>query len=292
MRAWAPRRRSALPRAWVIWTVSAMALLAVVSAPAPGGATPPATWDPAVTFRPVDLTGNGLFEFLNASVTLNVSVGGTYSLGGNLLTPGGSEIEDEGEQISLSPGSATQTLSYHGPLIRSAGVDGPYLLSLTAVLGTGPTSEFRTQQNVTTPAYRAAQFEPFWITIGGPVAAQPVNPDPEGLYGDLVVQVPLYANRTSSVNLYAALDAPRFLVPIEVGAGPTLVPGGSRPGRGGVPRGPGRRHPRGRLRPGRGAGPPTPSAPPRVRVSGRGTSPTPSTRFRPSATPRRTSRRP
>ncbi len=72
------------------------------------------------------------------------------------------------------------------------------------------------------------QSEPFWVTIGAPIATHGANPTPDGWFTSLVAHIPLHANNTSAISVGGSLDAPdpNFVVPLFADSGIVTIPAG------------------------------------------------------------------
>lgn len=73
-------------RAGLVAALTAACVLAVLVPATRGSAAGGGPIDPAVVWSPVDADGSGLYEALDATVTLNLTTKGDYVLRANLAT--------------------------------------------------------------------------------------------------------------------------------------------------------------------------------------------------------------
>lgn len=123
-----------------------------------------------------DRNGDGTHDALVITAEVEVFVTSAFDLAG-VLRPmtGTAELAHTAGQVWLHEGLQTAEFAFGGPEIRRAGVDGPYVATLSitpAVRGIDPTTTY------TTRAYRAADFD-----------AQPANGTHLYWIGDLEASV-------------------------------------------------------------------------------------------------------
>jgi Tol biopolymer transport system component len=75
--------------------------------------------------RGVDVTGNGLYDWLAVDVGLSVTEASTYTVSAELYA-GPTFIAQARTQLYLTPGEKTAVLHFAGDKIRAAGLNGPY----------------------------------------------------------------------------------------------------------------------------------------------------------------------
>lgn len=147
----APRSRR---QRLLVLALVAGALLAL--APPTGAA--PSTYILGVEVQPVDVNGNGLFEYLNASATLDVPRAGTYLVAVTLRWPvTGTAVASNSSLASFASGGARFTLRLDGPTICEKQLDGPY--NLTVDLLSSPSGPVREAAAFETPVLHADDFE-------------------------------------------------------------------------------------------------------------------------------------
>lgn len=76
----------------------------------------------------IDSNGNGLYEFLNLNVMLNVKQGGTYAISGALYDLFDNEVINFSDTQLLSQGVQNWNISINGSQIYQSYVDGPYVI--------------------------------------------------------------------------------------------------------------------------------------------------------------------
>jgi hypothetical protein len=108
-----------------------------------------------------------------------------------------------------SAGQATLSVHLSGPLIRSAGFDGPYSLYLFAQ---GSSSDGNTPGNYVTnttmtPAFTAASFAPLWADVLGPITYSTPDTDHDGLADALIAHIPVVVSTAAPVDIWGSLSA-------------------------------------------------------------------------------------
>ncbi len=84
-----------------------------------------------ITDSGVDSDGDGAFEALAFTVTLEVAETGTYTVTVNMLPAGISEVDSQ--TVELAPGTHDVTLTIDGQVIKDSGVDGPYHVRISLI---------------------------------------------------------------------------------------------------------------------------------------------------------------
>jgi len=112
--------------------------------------------------RPLDEQNDGAYEALLVDVQIKVTQPGTYTLAAELHTAGGQQVGHSLVTMPLVPGSHTLTLSFAGPPIAAAGVDGPYRLANLRLLdaAAGQLLLAEVDEAYTTAAYDHTLFAP------------------------------------------------------------------------------------------------------------------------------------
>jgi hypothetical protein len=141
----------------------------------------------SITEVAIDENGNGKFDFIETTVTVEIRTAGDYQLEGDL--------SKEKESISivgvlgssfsaLAPGTHTLKLQFPGQVIRRMGLDGPYL----GVVNLIDTNE-RTVGNIkfVTQAYLSDTFEVL-LELDGTLNAQGIDTNDNGLFDILRVR--------------------------------------------------------------------------------------------------------
>jgi len=150
-----------------------------------------------------DLNGNGLFDHLIAGNDISIGRSGMYEIAAVLSGDSGdgpAVIDIQRNQSTLSPGIYPVPVAFSGKSISSAGIDGPYTVSLTwrhdyQENGEAPSVSWQTA------SYTAAQFEPVRATFAGNASAS--------RYGtDLRALVPLTVNAEGTYTVEGYLADP------------------------------------------------------------------------------------
>jgi PGF-pre-PGF domain-containing protein len=205
----------------------------------------------------VDLDGNGLYDFLQVEVTVDVRAAGTYLIGG-ILMPHAIPLPPEGEyvlspegeklpvppelagpleaelqppitaveKVTLAAGIQTVLLRFPGELIHQSKLDGPYTIELGIIKDFGTWEMFDMDLHRTSTAYEYTQFEPPAVGLTPPHVDYGLDTDNDGLYDALVVKVKLNVRKAGKFKLLgclmdpygAPLDRTAREVDLEVGA--------------------------------------------------------------------------
>ena len=157
---------------------------------------------------PSDTDGNGLYNSLDLSISVNVVESGHFEFQGTLIDGTGQPVA-AGYHSTLMAGTGTlptglQTIVLHfdGSQIYQHGINGPYTLaSLTIFDVTEYALEVDTSTNIyTTAAYQVDQFEHPMISLTGG-SETPVDYDSNGRYD--LLQINLNLNVVQSGNYEA-----------------------------------------------------------------------------------------
>lgn len=109
--------------------------------------------------QPEDEDGDGLYEVLNFTLDVNVFNAGDYLVSALLVSNTGQRISSASVGASLSSGSATLTLPFNGDEIRSAQINGPYIVTDLQIIEIISGVPSQIANNIyTTPAYAWNQF--------------------------------------------------------------------------------------------------------------------------------------
>lgn len=156
----------------------------------------------SATDAPVDTDGNGFFDFVDVSVTLDVRSSGTFQLQGSLSGSGGGEtIVSAGQEVDLSSGSQTVTLRFDGQPLRRSGVNGPYDLTVTLYDALGSAISGAT---FSTAAYDATTFGAL-LNLDGSFNDTGVDESGNGLFDKLRVTFGAEVFRAGSYLLSGSL---------------------------------------------------------------------------------------
>ena len=145
---------------------------------------------------PVDLDGNGLYDWLNLDVQLNVLTSGHFEVSGVLTDNNGNVVASStfatllnGSDL-LPVGLQTIVLPFAGESIRAHGVDGPYTLE-RIVVRDQTDGDFQVDSvdlAYTTAAYQSRQFEGPSLSVVGGSESTP-DADLNGRYDELIISL-------------------------------------------------------------------------------------------------------
>lgn len=114
-----------------------------------------------------DDNANGLWDALDAQVSLNVTTPGAYRVAAHLLDSSGATVATAGARAILAAGARTMTVSFDGQDIYASGRSGPYRVA-NLVLSrddAGMALEHTLATGVTTASYDYRSFEHFAVNI-------------------------------------------------------------------------------------------------------------------------------
>lgn len=141
----------------------------------------------------VDTDSDGLFNFLQVRVGVNVTDTATYRLRGVLRDSRGGQHEATVE-AELNPGTATLNLDFVGEDFYANRVDGPYQLVQLALAEATDEAilpvDARTNAHATA-AYSFRQFQHAAVALTGAGSAQAIDTNGNGLFDLLEAQVEL-----------------------------------------------------------------------------------------------------
>jgi hypothetical protein len=172
----------------------------------------------------LDLNGNGLYDFLNVSVTIVVDAADNYTVGGFLTKETTSLNLYNQSSAYLAPGTWTLSVLYDGPLINSSGVDGPYNVSLTLWLS----DQFRNPLDTasyTTHPYRHTDFDARPAEFAPPHSDAGVDTDGDGRFNLLDVNVSLSVQVGADYYLNAVLFDSTYNITLFASDSMRLDPG-------------------------------------------------------------------
>lgn len=165
-----------------------------------------------------DTNGDGLYDYLEVTVRLNVATAGRYSVSGS-LSGGGSYMENyyttaystsystytyidyAWVESELSTGPQTVTLRFDGSKIRQSKVNGPYTVDLSLQKD----YEWIDSGTHTTSSYTYTQFQTAAVTLAPPHSDSGSDTDGDGYYNYLVVDVKLNVTRAGTYSVSGSL---------------------------------------------------------------------------------------
>lgn len=129
-----------------------------------------------------DRDGSGKFDVLHFDVGMYAPNYGSYRAVGVLTDPTGAEVATEENYYYLNQGANSVQFEFDGKLIGDNAVDGPYTLSVTAVLDFGSELPTAAPGLCVSPPLVTAQFDrsPVQLTLGAVDVAE-VGGDSDGV---------------------------------------------------------------------------------------------------------------
>ncbi|MCP4165038.1 MAG: hypothetical protein GY759_03980 [Chloroflexi bacterium] len=124
--------------------------------------------------RPIDVDGDGLYEYIELDVGVDVTQAGDFTVAASLVGSGSEHIDLANASFSAEVGSTTITLRFSGAAIRSNSIDGPYTISDVSLVDDQTVIEMDAAVDVwQTSAYDHTHFDTSLrpdnpvVTIGG-----------------------------------------------------------------------------------------------------------------------------
>jgi len=107
--------------------------------------------------KAVDTSGNGLFDMLEATISIGDMESTMFNLRANLMGSSG-RIATFGRLVTTRPGPIPASLSFPGAWIHRSGQDGPYTIDVTLTETRG--KRFARKRFTTEGSYRYLDFQP------------------------------------------------------------------------------------------------------------------------------------
>ncbi len=168
-----------------------------------------------------DTNGNGLFDFLNIDVQVQVNVPANYSASAFLHTANFTLTLFASASAFLPIGPGSIRVSFPGGPINQSGIDGPYTVELQLYdTASGLPLGMNT---TTTQAYSHLAFDPIpaFMTPPHPDSGQDTNGN--GLFDFLNVDVQVYTNLPDNYTVNGFLHAANFTL-TEFASGSAFLP--------------------------------------------------------------------
>src|SRR5207249_1337430 len=170
----------------------------------------------------VDTNGNGLFEFLELTINISVTVPGYFFVVAFLYDGSNTTSITSGSQYLFLGGPTSVIIDLFGPDIRSVGIDGPYIANLYLYDDLFNVDDY--DQHFTAP-YLATQFDMSPLSFSPPHSDAGVDIDGDGLFEFLQVNASVNVTDAGTYNIQGGLFDP-FGGPISfVGVTVSLSPG-------------------------------------------------------------------
>lgn len=183
-------------------------------------AQPGAAIQPPVVEEPVDLDRNGLYDELRLLVTLDVLIAGDYQLVAQLDTPSRRPTAP-GAVVThhFTQGVQEHVLSVPGDILHGLG-DGPYQIELYIQ---GPLPNYLVIDRIRTETmpYLAIDFEPPFMSFRAPFMDRVTDPDGNGLWDQLVIDVGLEVRRRLAVRVSGLVELGHDTWPYYLRSWPT-----------------------------------------------------------------------
>lgn len=140
-----------------------------------------------------DADDDTYYDYLFINVTVNVTEGGEFYLGGSLYSQDGKYIawgRNSYPYPTLEKGLQNLTLSFYGTDIRRSKVNGPYLLDYVYLYDTSSWTRLEKEYDVySTSAYNYTQFQRPPAELTGNITTSMTDEDGDGIYEILTVSV-------------------------------------------------------------------------------------------------------
>lgn len=156
-----------------------------------------------------DIDGDGLFNTLNLSVGVDVTVAGSYTLVGWLQNGSGTDIVFANVIQPLSSGNQTLILRFSGPIIRASGFNGPYTVARIELLRGDEAELVDADSNPhTTTTFSSAQFDPVDADFTGAYTITPLLVGGDSYYDVLRFAVGMTVNLPGTYTIIGELAGP------------------------------------------------------------------------------------
>lgn len=168
-----------------------------------------ADFDPALALDPArttdrgeDSDGDGSFDFLVLDVAIEVELGGTYRVEASIRLDSGRYVSAYADTSFQEAGRGTLTLRFNGMALWGIGVDGPYVVNLTARRFFSHTA----LSQYTTGAYLATSFDMPPAIFVPPFSETAVDTDGDGLFNAIRVDATVEVREAGNYSMFACLD--------------------------------------------------------------------------------------
>ena len=176
--------------------------------------------------RGVDTDGDGLYDYLEINVGVDVSSPGTYIVVGEIVSAAYSAAEQTGpptsagatiatmarytpivamKQATLGAGVQTVQLRFSGGLIYQLGQNGQYQIRLLIIKSLGEWEPLDEDSYTTTSTYQYTSFEQPLAMFAAPHSDSGLDTDNDGFYNKLSVRANLSVRASTSVRIVGFL---------------------------------------------------------------------------------------
>jgi len=153
----------------------------------------------------VDMDSDLRFDYLSVDVRVNVATAGTYTVQGLLWdSPPTTVINVQSNTTPLATGTSSVLLRFPGAAIRTAGLNGPYEVTLDLLSATG--RQLDTGTHVTS-TYFLSDFDPLAASFTAPHESFVVDLDEDGFWDNLVVNTIVTATEPGFYRVDAGISA-------------------------------------------------------------------------------------
>lgn len=183
----------------------------------------------AVTDRAVDEDGDGLFDALELTFSVDIQKEGSWAVGAVVIDPAGLLVIRTGQRLDRAPGEQAVVLRIDGTTLRRRGLAGPYTVDLELRVGDHARTVAQLDPLYTTQAYRPEDFDPPAVEFSGDVTDEtPALAEDPRLLGDLKLRVGLVIHEAGTYGVQATLASSDEILrtstsPVQGDPGPAEV---------------------------------------------------------------------
>jgi hypothetical protein len=183
----------------------------------------------AVTDRAVDEDGDGLFDALELTFSVDIQQEGSWAVGAVVTDPAGLLVIRTGQSLDRAPGEQAVVLRIDGTTLHRRGLEGPYTVDLELRVGDHARTVAQLDPPYTTQAYHPEDFDPPAVEFSGEVTDEtvPLAENP-GLLGDLKLRLGLVIHDAGTYSVQATLATQKEILrtstsPVQGDPGPAEV---------------------------------------------------------------------
>ncbi len=141
----------------------------------------------------LDTNENGLYDYLQINVRINITDSMNYTVHGFLYDSIGNKIDSAFNSTYLNKGENEIGLNFDGLLIYKNKINGPYILRDLSVYNENNVIDFL-HEAYNTSAYNYTEFEKPLVEFTGNFSDYGVDEDSDGLYDYLVIEMEINVN--------------------------------------------------------------------------------------------------
>ncbi|HEY3364893.1 MAG TPA: alpha/beta fold hydrolase [Symbiobacteriaceae bacterium] len=144
-----------------------------------------------ISHKGTDLNGDGLFDYLSASVGVATAMPGNYLVTAQVTDAGGKSLVRASSRVSLATGTSSVTLNFDGRSLGESNFSGNLILTdLALIREDGSAADFRAPA-ATLAGYSPSQFQRQRVRILPGIADQALDTNGNGLFDQLVIRIPV-----------------------------------------------------------------------------------------------------